>query len=110
MTGRSRAARRPRAEGGKIVYAAVTTRQGVPARIDEATRFVREEGAPQAKARPGFVRGFFLVDRAAGRTITITIHRTEEQARAGGVSERLSELVGATQPATREVYEIAVEA
>jgi quinol monooxygenase YgiN len=107
------------------MHARVTTARVRPGQAAEATRLVREELLPTARAQPGF-RGFLhLADAAAGRVLLLTLWDSEEaleEGEAGGYYRRqlaklgevlrgqptretlaveVCELVGEDQPATR---------
>ena len=66
------------------MYARVTTSQGNPDQIDEATALVRDTIVPAAKQRTGFAGYLALVDRETGKGITITLWESEGDREASG--------------------------
>lgn len=60
------------------MHARVTTIQGPPESVDEATQVVREQVLPRAREIAGFKGILSLDDRATGRGLTITLWESEE--------------------------------
>ena len=84
-----------------------------PDELDQAIRRL-QESAPTVQATSGFRGGYFLVDRASGDAMTVTLWESEQAMQAsvpaareilGGVMQALS---GASLSEPR-AYEVAVE-
>jgi heme-degrading monooxygenase HmoA len=73
------------------MHARVGTGPVRPDQIDDAIRIVRESIYPVSKEQPGFRGAYFLVDRAAGRIISISLWETEADLRAGETGGYLRE-------------------
>jgi hypothetical protein len=96
------------------MYARVTTTQGPPERADEAVRVIKEMVIPAAEAIPGFKGGLWLLDRAGGRGIAVTLFDTQEslsasadaatKIRGEGVAKIGADIVSV------ETYEVAAAA
>src|SRR5919204_323766 len=70
-------------EGGDDAEAArLSIFEGSPDRLDEGTRYAREEIMPQVEQLDGYRGVLSLVDRQAGRTKLITLWESEEAMRA----------------------------
>ncbi len=94
------------------MFARVTITEGSPAGIDEATRFMRETVAPEAKKMQGFKGSYLLVDRQTGKQMGIALWETEADLDAS--VEAAKDLraqyvqVATAQPPKVEIYEVAV--
>src|SRR2546426_11437092 len=66
------------------MFARVTTTQAAPDRADadEAVRVIKENVIPRAEGMAGFKGGLWLLDRAAGKGLAITLFESEEALQA----------------------------
>ncbi len=78
------------------MHARVTTVEFPPERMDDATRFVREQVLPQLQQLDGFKGFLVLGDRHSGKVLGVALWESEEALRAtdeaaarirGGVAE-----------------------
>lgn len=94
------------------MYARVTTIEGSPERMDEATRHVREQVLPQLRQMDGF-RGFIaLGDRQNGKVLGVALWESEEVLRSteeavSRVRSGAAESAGGTV-ASVEQYEVTI--
>lgn len=93
------------------MYVRISSIQASPDKIDQGLRYTREGIDPKMWENKGFQGAKFMVDRASGRVKAFTFWDSKENldasdADANGVRRRVAEEFGATQPPTRESYEI----
>lgn len=96
------------------MHARTVTFQSEPDRLAEGVRLYQESVVPAATRQPGFQGALLLVDRAAGRAISITLWETEADLIAGESSgyyqaqiDTLTPII--TTPPTRAVFEVATQ-
>jgi heme-degrading monooxygenase HmoA len=94
------------------LYARVTTLEGPPDKIDDATRHVREQTLPQLRQMDGFEGFVTLVDRQSGKQLAVALWESEEALRAteeavSSMRSGVAEAAGATVAGV-ERYEVAV--
>ncbi len=94
------------------MYARVTTLEGPPDKIDDATRHVREQTLPQLQQMDGFEGFVTLVDRQSGKQLAVALWESEEALRAteeavSSMRSGVAEAAGATVAGV-ERYEVAV--
>jgi heme-degrading monooxygenase HmoA len=94
------------------MYARVTTLEGPPDKIDDATRHVREQTLPQLQQMDGFEGFVALTDRHSGKVLGVALWESEEALRAteeavASVRSGVAEAVGGTVAGV-ENYEVAV--
>ena len=94
------------------MYARLTTIEGAPDKMDEATRHVQEQTLPQLQKMDGFKGFIALGDRQSGRLVGVAFWEDEEALRAteqeaSGVRSGAAEAVGGTV-ASVEPYEVVV--
>jgi hypothetical protein len=63
------------------MHAVIVQGKADPAREDEARKNLEDVVVPQAKARPGFVRGTWLRSLDTGEGIGVVLVESEDQAR-----------------------------
>jgi heme-degrading monooxygenase HmoA len=95
------------------MFARVSTYEGTPGR-EEAVRQVVEGISGQVRAQAGFQRAYFLVDRASGKGLSITLWESEQamQSSASAVSPlrtQLAQALGATGQPGVSNYEVISE-
>ena len=64
------------------MFARVSTFQGPPDQTSEGIRVAREQILPAARLQDGFVGIYLLYDRESGRSLAITLWKTEADMRA----------------------------
>ena len=64
------------------MYARVTTTQAQPDKADEAARVIKDQVIPSAQQIAGFKGGLWLIDRASGNGLTVTLYETQDALRA----------------------------
>jgi heme-degrading monooxygenase HmoA len=64
------------------MYARVTTIEGAPDRMDDATRHIQEQTLPQLQGMDGFKGFVALGDRQSGKVIGVAFWESEEALRA----------------------------
>ena len=94
------------------MYARVTTLEGPPDKIDDATRHIREQTLPQLQQMDGFEGFVTLVDRQSGKQLAVALWESEEALRAteeavSSMRSGVAEAAGATVAGV-ERYEVAV--
>ena len=95
------------------MFARMTILQVKPERIDDGIKIYRTSVVPEAKKQKGYRGACLLVDRASGKSISVTFWRSEKNAVANEESlyyqeqlvKFLSLLAG---PMIREGYEVSV--
>ncbi len=88
------------------MYARLHVLQTTPEQHDEGLEIVREQLLPWLRDSTGYRGLIRLADRAAGKTLVITLWADEESLRASAeAGDRLSELTAATTGATRLALE-----
>ncbi len=94
------------------MYARVTTLEGPPERVDDATRHVREQVLPQLQQMDGFKGFIALSDRQSGKLLGVAFWESEEVLRS--TEEAVSRVRGGAAEATGgtvanvEQYEVTV--
>jgi len=94
------------------VYARATTLEGSPDRVDEATRYVREQVLPQLQQMDGFKGFIALHNQQSGKLLAVALWESEEVLRA--TEEAVSRLRSGAAEATGgtvanvEEYELIV--
>ena len=94
------------------MYARLTTIEGSPEKMDEATRHVQEQTLPQLRQMDGFKGFVALGDRNSGRLVGVAFWEDEEALRAteqevSGVRSGAADAVGGTVAGV-EQYEVVV--
>ena len=94
------------------MHARLTTIEGSPDRMDEATRHVQEQTLPQLRRMDGFKGFVALGDRHSGRLVGVAFWEDEEALRAtegavSGVRSGAAEAVGGSVAGVEE-YEVVV--
>ena len=59
------------------MFARVTRFEGEPEQLDAAIKLVNETIAPAAKRLQGFKTGYWLIDRATGNGLSVTMFENE---------------------------------
>ncbi len=77
---------------------------------DRGISFVRDQIVPSARQQPGIVAAYWLVDRASGHGLAVTIWESEAALlAAGSVAREVARSEkedGAVESATLELYEV----
>ncbi len=94
------------------MYARLTTIEGAPDKMDEATRHVQEQTLPQLQQMDGFKGFVALGDRNTGRLLGVAFWEDEEALRAteqevSGMRSGAADAVGGTVVSV-EQYEVVV--
>jgi heme-degrading monooxygenase HmoA len=94
------------------MYARLTTIEGLPERMDDATRHVQEQTLPQLRQMDGFKGFVTLADRQSGKVLGVAFWESEEALRAtevevSGVRSGAAEAAGGTVAGV-ENYEVIV--
>ena len=94
------------------MHARITTIEGLPDKLDDATRHVRENTLPQLRQMDGFQGFVALGDRQSGRLLGVTFWENEEALRAteeaaSSVRSGAAEAAGGTVAGV-EQYEVIV--
>ena len=94
------------------MHVRLTTIEGSPDRMDEATRHVQEQALPQLRQMDGFKGFVALGDRQSGRLVGVAFWEDEEALRAtegavSGVRSGTAEAVGGSVASVEE-YEVVV--
>ncbi len=95
------------------MFARHVTVHGAPDHIDEGVRVQRENVVPVLRECEGFIAQVFLVDRATGEVIGMSLWDTEEhmlasEAKVRPVRQRVAQQVGASAAPNVRVYEVPV--
>ena len=96
------------------MFARLTIVQIKSDKLDEAVKVYAESVAPAAKSQKGNVGAYLLVDREAGKGVSITVWDSEADAIANEQSGYYQEQVGKFKdmfaaPPVREGYEVVVQ-
>ena len=94
------------------MYARVTTLEGPPDKMDEATRHVREQVLPQLQQMDGFKGFLALGDRQSGKLLGVALWESEEVLRTtegavAGIRSGAAEATGGSVAGV-EQYEVYV--
>ena len=96
------------------MHARVTIGQGKPGSADDAIRIYRDSVVPACQAQVGFRGLYYLVDREAMKSITISLWATADDMKAAEASgfyqaqvAKFKDILAAVP--VREEYEVAVE-
>ena len=94
------------------MYARVTTIEGTPDKMDDASRHVREQTLPQLQQMDGFKGFAALADRHSGKVLGVAFWESEEALRAteeavSSVRSGAAEAAGGTVAGV-EQYEVFV--
>jgi heme-degrading monooxygenase HmoA len=94
------------------MHVRLTTIEGSPDRMDEATRHVQEQTLPQLRQMDGFKGFVALGDRQSGKLVGVAFWEDEEALRAtegavSGVRSGAAEAVGGSVAGVEE-YEVVV--
>src|SRR3712207_4622800 len=94
------------------MYARVTTLEGPPDKMDEATRHVREQVLPQLQQMDGFKGFLALGDSQSGKLLGVALWESEEGLRAteetvSGLRSGAAEATGGSVAGV-EQYEVHV--
>ena len=94
------------------MYARVTTIEGSPDKMDDATRHVREQTLPQLQQMDGFKGFVALGDRQSGRLLGVAFWESEEALQAteqavSSVRSGAADVAGGTVAGV-EQYEVVV--
>ena len=94
------------------MYARVTTIEGAPDKIDDATRHVQEQTLPQLRQMDGFKGFVALGDRRSGKLLGVSFWESEEALRAteqpvSSMRSEAADAAGGTL-ASVEQYEVLV--
>ena len=94
------------------MHARITTIEGLPDKMDDATRHVRENTLPQLRQMDGFQGFVALGDRQSGRLLGVAFWENEEALRAteeaaSSVRSGAAEAAGGTVAGV-EQYEVVV--
>ena len=97
------------------MYARVTTIEGTPDKMDDATRHVREQTLPQLRQMDGFEGFVALGDRQSGKLLGVAFWESEEALRAteeavAGVRSGAAEATGGTVAGVEQYEVVAFEA
>jgi heme-degrading monooxygenase HmoA len=96
------------------MYARVSTLEGTPDKMDDATRHLREQTLPQLQQMDGFEGFVALSDRQSGKVLGVALWESEEVLRAtdeaaarirGGVAEATGGTVASVENYEVVVYE-----
>jgi heme-degrading monooxygenase HmoA len=95
------------------MFARVARIQGKPEKTDEVIRYFQEQVLTAAKKIKGFREGYMMVNRQTGTVMGMTIWESQQglqdsTANAGRFIPQMAQILGATQPAMTETYEVAV--
>ena len=94
------------------MHARVSTIEGLPERMDDATRHLQEQALPQLRQMDGFKGFVALGDRQSGKVLGVAFWESEEALRAtevevSGVRSGAAEAAGGTVAGV-ENYEVVV--
>jgi heme-degrading monooxygenase HmoA len=94
------------------MHARVSTIEGLPERMDDATRHLQEQALPQLRQMDGFKGFVALGDRQSGKVLGVAFWESEEALRAtevevSGVRSGAAEAAGGTVAGV-ENYEVIV--
>jgi heme-degrading monooxygenase HmoA len=94
------------------VFARVSEVSGPPEKLDLGIAQFNDAILPQIKAMDGFVRAYLLVDRDAGKAMSISVWETAEamaatEAMSAGMREQVAETVSGQ--ASANGYEVVIE-
>ena len=94
------------------MYARLSTIEGAPENIDEATRHLQEQALPQLRKMSGFKGFVALGDRNSGKMIGLAFWEDEEALRAtaqevSGVRSGAAQAIGGTVVSVEE-FEVSV--
>jgi heme-degrading monooxygenase HmoA len=94
------------------MHARITTIEGLPDRMDDATRHVQEQTLPQLRQMDGFKGFVTLADRQSGKVLGVAFWESEEALRAtedavSDVRSGAAEAAGGTVAGV-EQYEVIV--
>ena len=96
------------------MYARTVTAQAQPGKVEEAISIYRNSIVPTSKEQKGFKGGFFVVDNATGKGVSLTLWETEADMQAAEASGYLREQIAklgatlATAPVS-EHFEVAAQ-
>jgi heme-degrading monooxygenase HmoA len=96
------------------MYARVTTIQVPPQRVDEVVSDYHDEVLPMARRLPGFSGAHFLVERASGKVLAVSLWSTAEALQAAADAGRQvlmerAETFGFAAAPIVESFEVAVQ-
>ena len=97
------------------MHARVTTLEGAPDKMDDATSHLREQTLPQLRQMDGFKGFVALGDRQSGKVLGVAFWESEEALRAtevevAGVRSGAAEALGGTVAGVEQYEVIALEA
>ena len=100
--------------GGKVVFARVSTYTGTSDELDAAIGQVRESTLPKLVQLGGYKGAYFLVDRQNGKSLAVTLWESEEamsasEEAANNLRSEVADALG-TQMVGVERYEVVVAA
>ena len=99
--------------GGEIVHARVVRGEIPTDKLDEAIRPWQESVGPSAKRQSGFKGAQLMVDRNAGKVLSIGLWESKPEVResVGWNQEQISKFAGlfSGPPTIEEGYELAAE-
>ncbi len=99
---------------GKLAFARLTITQSKIESVDEMVKLYSESVVPAAKSQKGYLGILLLSDRKTGKSISIALWESEEDAIANEKSGYYQEQVNKfknfyTAPPIREVYEVTIK-
>jgi heme-degrading monooxygenase HmoA len=97
------------------MHARVSTIEGLPERMDDATRHLQEQALPQLRQMDGFKGFVALGDRQSGKVLGVAFWESEEVLRAtevevSGVRSGAAEAAGGAVTGVEQYEVIALEA
>lgn len=95
------------------MFARIGRIQGSPEQVEAGLQYFQGVTGPVQEMQ-GFRRAYLLVDREAGKLMTVTLWDTREDVEASAqtadrIRQQGGQQAGASQPWTVEVYEVAEE-
>ena len=95
------------------MFARVATIQGKPEKVDDVIRNFKEQVLPAAKKIKGFKEGYMMVNRQTGKVTGMTIWESQQgiqdsKTNAGRFVPQMSQISGATQDPSVDIFEVAV--
>jgi heme-degrading monooxygenase HmoA len=92
------------------MYARLTTVKGSPDKYDESVKLIQERAIPPSKDQPGFIAGYWGLNRETGEGFVVTLWEDEASVKASepvvaAIRDAATQSVGAnfTSVATFEI-------